>query len=274
MKQLLFSILFFIYSFNSIANPQDSIRTEQKNGKSFILHKVSIGETLRQIAKKYKTTIRQIIAYNANLDSNFVKIGQTIYVLNSVQTDLKTEFKKQAQNNPINNPITNTQNNKSKPTIHIVESGESIIKIANLYKKNVDSLLIWNNLDRNAILGLQQHIIVGYDKSKGIITESMMSKMVATVNPKKVVHEIGKGERIATNSTSSFVLHRTFPVGSMVLLVNPTNRITTQAKVIGKIPNIDSNKEIIIKISEAACKELFIVNDKFAIEVVYEKIEK
>ncbi len=271
MKQLLFSILFFIYSFNSIANPQDSIKTEQKNGKSFILHKVSVGETLRKIAKKYKTSIRQIIAYNANLDSNFVKIGQTIYVLNSVQMDLKTELKKQAQNNPISN-IQN--NNKPKPTIHIVESGESIIKIANLYKKNVDSLLIWNNLDRNAILGLKQHIIVSYDKSKSIITESMMSKMVATVNPKKVIHEIGKGERIATNSTSSFVLHRTFPVGSMVLLVNPTNRIATQAKVIGKIPNIDSNKEIIIKISEAACKELFIVNDKFAIEVVYEKIEK
>ncbi len=201
MKRLLFSILFSllfsIYSFNSIANPQDSIRTEQKNGKSFILHKVVVGETLRQIAKRYKTTIRQIIPYNANLDSNFVKIGQIIYVLR-----------------------------------------------------------------------------IAENKNKGIITESMMSKMVASVNPKKVVHEIGKGERIATKSTSSFVLHRTFPVGSMVLLVNPTNRIATQAKVIGIIPNIDSNKEIIIKISEAACKELFIVNDKFAIEVVYEKIEK
>lgn len=205
MKQLLFSILsgtlFFIYSFNTIAKTQDltkdSIRTEQKNGKSFILHKVTVGETLRQIAKKYKTTIRQIIPYNANLDSNFVKIGQIIYVLTSSE-----------------------------------------------------------------------------NKSKAIITESMVSKMLASVNPKKVVHEIGKGERITTNSTSSFVLHRTFPVGSMVFLVNPTNRIATQAKVIGKIPNIDSNKEIIIKISEAACKELFIVNDKFAIEVVYEKIEK
>jgi len=63
-------------------------------------------------------------------------------------------------------------------------------------------------------------------------------------------------------------------VGTIVLLVNPTNRIASKVKIIGKIPDIDRNKDIVIKISDAVCKELFIVNDVFAVEVICEKIDK
>ena len=112
-------------------------------------------------------------------------------------------------------------------------------------------------------------MIVGYNPVKSIVTETM----VTTMEKRKVRHEIGKGERISTNSTAKHALHRTFPIGSMVLLVNPTNRLSVQVKIIGKIPDIDTNKDILIKVSDAACKVLGIVNDRFAIELVYEKTE-
>jgi LysM repeat protein len=255
MKFPILLLLFFCYSCYLSATPQDSIGIERKNGKIFILHKVTVGETLRQISKKYKTTIYKIALQNANLDSNMVKIGQVLYIpTNLINTTNSTN-------------TTNTVNSQ-KPTIHIVKQGETLSKVANLYKKSMDSLLLWNNLAKNSFLNINQSLIVGYGETKNIVTENMISQ----ADKKKIIHEVGKGERISTNSDSKFVLHRSFPIGAIILLINPTNRLATQAKVIGRIPDIDINREIIIKISDAACKELSIVNDRFAIEMVYEKL--
>ncbi len=240
-----FSCYFSAYPF---ASPKDSIGIAHKNGKTLILHKVTVGETLRQISKKYKTTIYKIALQNADLDSNMVKIGQILYI-------------------PTNIISTINVIHSQKPTIHVVKIGETLLKIAAFYKKKLDSLLIWNNLAKDAFLSINQSLIVGYGDTKSIVTENM----IASADKKKIQYEVGKGERISTNGDSKFVLHRSFPIGATILLVNPTNRIAIQAKVIGRIPDIDINREIIIKISDAACKELSIVNDRFAIEIVYEK---
>jgi LysM repeat protein len=238
------------------ANPIDSVGTERKNGKVCILHKIVVGETLRQVAKKYKTTIANISLYNANLDSNFVKIGQIIYIPISNSTNISSNS---------SNQIPKITQHK-----HTVKSGETLTKIATLYKIEIDSLLFWNKLGKNTILQLGQTLLVGMAATKNIVTDQMVLNRDKT----KTIHEVGKGERISSNSTTKFALHHTFPVGTIVLLVNPTNRIASKVKIIGKIPDIDRNKDIVIKISDAVCKELFIVNDVFAIEVICEKIDK
>jgi LysM repeat protein len=250
MKKI--TLLFILFCFTFIAKAsityKDSIGLAYRNGNKFIVHQIAAGETLRQIARKYKTTVVNIVLQNTDLDSNYVKVGQKLYI---------PTIQKKA--------VVNT----NKATLHTVKSGENLTKIALFYKKDIDSILLWNQLDKNTPLQLGQSLVVGYGEAKQVFTETML----AHIDKKKVQHSIGKGEKIPSevNSKGKFALHRSFPIGAMILLVNPTNRITTEVKVIGRIPATDINKEVLIKVSEAVCKELMIVNNRFPIEILYEE---
>ncbi len=248
---MIFQFFFCLFCFSwvcftspLVAQPLDSAKTMQRNGKTFLLYKVQTGETLRKIAQIHHTTVRKIVVENAGLDSNKVKAGQLLYVPLVLPTS----------------PLVATYQ-------HTIQKGENLTKIAALYQISIDSLVFWNNL-ANQPLQIGQVLVIGGNGSKqGIVTENMLSK----IDKKKGKHEIGKGEKIQSRGEAKFVLHRTAHIGSSILLINPTNHFAVKAKVIGKIPNIDLNKEILVKLSTATCEALGIVNDQFAIEVVYEK---
>jgi rare lipoprotein A (peptidoglycan hydrolase) len=59
------------------------------------------------------------------------------------------------------------------------------------------------------------------------------------------------------------------PIGTMVTVKNLMNGKTITAKVIGKIPSLDVNKDILVKLSSNAYKELGVESDKFLVEVSY-----
>lgn len=55
--------------------------------------------------------------------------------------------------------------------------------------------------------------------------------------------------------------------GSVVKVVNLMNKRTVYVKVVGKLPVADASREIIIKLSQKAAKDLGAVDDKFLVEV-------
>jgi LysM repeat protein len=231
------------------ALPPDSVGTVQRNGKTLILHKIKSGETLLKIAKYYHTTVQKVAEQNANLVDSKIKTGQILYIpfppINKLQTTEPTQ----------------------KNLQHTVQNGETLTKIAQLYHTTIDSLVYWNQLG-NATLKVGQVLQVANGGDvQGIITENMLAK----IDKKKTQHEIGKGEKIVSRGEEKFVLHRHAPIGSMILIINPTNHFAVKAKVIGKIPNVDINKEILVKLSSATCGALGLVNEQFAIEVIYDK---
>jgi hypothetical protein len=57
----------------------------------------------------------------------------------------------------------------------------------------------------------------------------------------------------------------------MIRIYNESTKRAVLAKVIGKIPNVDSDKKVIVKLSKGACRALGVMNERFPVEVTYEK---
>ena len=80
MKKDLFLVLFLLVApALAFATSPDSLRTEAKEGKTFVVHKVEPGQTLYAVMRKYKTTIQALKDANPGMNENLVT-GQTVRV--------------------------------------------------------------------------------------------------------------------------------------------------------------------------------------------------
>lgn len=193
-------IILFIGAITSFAAPLDSLRTEQIDGKLFIIHQVDQGETLYAISRRYKVSVPDIVAHNpsAKLDleigiliqvplpqsskqidktgltAHKVKSKETLFSLakqyNATVTDIKS------LNNLVNNELNIGQvlyikpspillqdtapNNTTNKVTHILQQGETLYSLSKKYEVRIDQLRNWNNLEENN-LSIGQVMIVG-----------------------------------------------------------------------------------------------------------------
>ena len=86
-----------------------------------------------------------------------------------------------------------------------------------------------------------------------------------------------KGEVLSFKSSSGwtdkkyFVLINGVAIGTIVRLTNPSNNRSICAKVIGVLPNIKSNNNLIMRLSSAAAHILKLTESKGSISIVYFK---
>jgi LysM repeat protein len=236
---------------SAFALAQNSTKDTITNKNTLLLplqHKVAKGENLFQIAKMYKKNVKTLMQYN-QLPTQNIQEGQVLRIPTSSPT-----------------PALPTTLPTAPMRHHTVQQGETLFKIADLYKVPLDSLLVWNQLSLPTVLAVNQQL-----KLYGDTRLSVSEKSLEKIDRKKVSYEIGKGVKIPTTSDEKVALHRTAPVGAIITVINSANRLATKVKVIGKIPTIDRNNDVIIKLSEAACKELAVVNEYFEVEVYFEK---
>lgn len=78
MIRVVVSFVLMVLFSNLMASPLDSIGTEKKNGKVYILHKVEPKETLYSLSRKYNVSVDEIKA--ANVGNTELKVGQTIFI--------------------------------------------------------------------------------------------------------------------------------------------------------------------------------------------------
>lgn len=105
-----------------------NIKGTNTQEETYSTYTVKPGDSLYQIAKSYNTTINGIINLN-NLTSNNLTIGQTLKIPSSL------------------NPIIN--NLESNPLTYTVLKGDSLYKIANLFKTSINAIKELNNLTSN-----------------------------------------------------------------------------------------------------------------------------
>ncbi|MEQ9230651.1 MAG: LysM peptidoglycan-binding domain-containing protein [Cyclobacteriaceae bacterium] len=113
------------------ASPVDSVRSEQRDGKWFVIHQVDAGETLFAIARRYKSDVNSVIRENKIVDSS-IQIGQML----SIPVEIK-EQKAQATT--------------SQQYIHLVQPGETLYAISRQYKVSVEDIKKWNNLTSESL---------------------------------------------------------------------------------------------------------------------------
>jgi LysM repeat protein len=163
-------ILASISFFNPRVSP-DSVRMEIVNGKKFVIHQVTAGETLYGISKRYGVTVDQILEVNPNADAG-LEIGQM----------LKVPFVPRPKPKP------------TEGTMHKVAEKETLFSISRLYGVTIEELKQWNNLtDNNLALGQELTI-----KKKGVAqpvsapTEVRASSTVHKVEAKETLFSISR----------------------------------------------------------------------------------
>ena len=88
-------------------------------------HTVRTGETLWSIAKRYGVTITSLLAVNPKVDPDIIWIGQRLRIPTSSVA-----------------PISQAPNRAT----YTVRTGDSLWRIAKMYKVTVEQLVKWNNL--------------------------------------------------------------------------------------------------------------------------------
>ena len=145
------------------------MRIKTIDGKKYILHKVVKKETWTSIAKKYNTTIDELMS--ANKGVSVLKTGQIIQVplkeAGTVTTDDKKPVPAAAEK-----PAPKTEVVKTKsPKYHTAKSGESLYGISKKYNSSVDDIKKWNKISGSNIKPGQK-IIVGYTETEKTVVST------------------------------------------------------------------------------------------------------
>ena len=82
-----------------------------------------------------------------------------------------------------------------------------------------------------------------------------------------------KGTAIWINDSSHenqyrfYAMHKSAPIGSVLMVRNLMNNRVVYAKLIGKLPNNKSNENIVVKLSAGAARYLNVLDDRFVVEL-------
>jgi len=100
----------------------DSVGTERRNGETFVVHRVDQGETLFSVSRRYGVSIQEIKESNPEVDINQLSIGDTL------RAPLFPEL------------------SRGQKTLHTVEEGETLYRLAKQYEVTTDNIRTWNTL--------------------------------------------------------------------------------------------------------------------------------
>ena len=216
---------------NSTTPPTTTTKPENPN--KYIYHTVKSGESLYSIAKKYGITINDITKLNGITD-NAIKIGQYL----KIATD--------ASNNTFNSSTTTIK--KASNTNIDEDVTDPTLKPQNT--------VINNPIIKEAPKNTATNSNIDYYNTKTVATG-------------KTQKGIGMSMSDSGENTNYIALYTGAAIGSMITIKNLMNGKTITAKVVGKIPSLDRNKDVLVKISINAYNDLGAIDEKFLVEVIY-----
>lgn len=158
----------------------DSIGVERKDGKLFILHRITAGETLYSISKKYNASVDDVKKVNSEW-SQGLQVGQIL----KVPTILPAS------------PTAPAGSTIESAKTHTVTAGETLYSITTKYKISVDEL-------KKANQGLSNSISVGQvlnipvkGGSTTVATKPATATTTTPAAPKETIeHKVASGETL------------------------------------------------------------------------------
>ncbi|WP_448519340.1 LysM peptidoglycan-binding domain-containing protein [Rhodoflexus sp.] len=234
---------------------------EAQNPSKKTKYTVKRGDTVTGIARKFGMKPQEVLTLNNIKNPNSIREGQEIIVIDNQQLAAAPAV-------PVVAAAAAPAKSTTVETVryHAVTQGETLSSIARNYNTTVANLMQWNKLTAdNTGLKPGQKLIVG-DLKNEIKSDNFLP------GKGRIVNERGMGMLISgVDANISVALHRTAPEGSVIRVYNESTKRAVLVKVIGKIPNVDSDKKVIVKLSKGACRALGTMNARFPVEVTYEK---
>lgn len=268
------------------ASTLDSLGLKKENNKTFLLFKVGPKQSLFSILKRYNLSLSEFKSANTDVQIP-VKTGEIVYIplhyleeSNPAPKVIEEKVAEKALESP------------KEAEIHIVAPKQGLLSVANMHKVTMAELRKWNNLTSDRLQEGQRLIVsdpagsnssIAVDKSNLLPAKTAVPAAAVPVPTETVVAptkekgpedikkkiETGIAELIDVpdNSGKFLALHRTAPIGTLVLVKNLTNNQSIWVKVIGRLPNGDS--KVIIKLSPKAFEKLNAVDKRVRAEISY-----
>ena len=284
MKNYKFTLLIaFLLGLNLAAKATnlDSLGLKKENNKTFLLFKVGPKQSLFSILKRYNLSLTEFKSANSDVEIP-VKTGEILYIpLHYLE-----------ESNPAPKVVEEKVNEAPKEAeIHIVAPKQGLLSVANMHKVTMAELRKWNNLTSDRLQEGQRLIVSDPSGTKSTIAVDkaslLPSKTTAAATPpapapvaeapakekgpedikKKIETGIAELIDVPDNSGKFLALHRTAPIGTLVLVKNLTNNQSIWVKVIGRLPGGDS--KVIIKLSPKAFEKLNAVDKRVRAEISY-----
>jgi LysM repeat protein len=160
MKRLAVLILVLTWAYSLIAAPPaapgDSVGIKTVGEQNFILYKVSPGETVYSVCRRYNVPFASVVAANTDVNMDQVKAGQVILVpRGNTASAASTTAAPQASETPkattpkattttSTAPVTSSKPAISKESGHTVQDGETLYSISRAYGIDFSDLLAAN----------------------------------------------------------------------------------------------------------------------------------
>lgn len=277
-KKLLLFVLLSVGFTSAFGSPIDSLGLKKENNKTYIVYKVENKQPLYSILKHFNLSLTEFKQINPEVNIP-INAGEIIFIpihyLDEATNALiapakpleKVVVKKQEEVKPIESDI------------HIVSAKQSLLTIANLHKVTMADIRKWNNLTSDVLkegqrllveapknLVIDKSTLLGSKNDKGV--EELKSDSKESDGLKKTI-ETGIAELIEVpdNSGKYLALHKSAPIGTLVLVKNLANNQSIWVKVIGRLPNSDG--KLIIKLSPKAFERLNAVDKRIRAEISY-----
>ncbi len=243
-----------------VKQKQESEKTV-KNSQKVKYHTVVKGETLYRIAKSNNLTLNELKELNS-LTTNVVKVGMKLKVAGST-TELaekvreeniapkheKASVKEILNHNDITEHVKSSTEKVTVKNTTVVSEAKS-----NPVKPDTNSTLpeVYNNP------GSSRNTITETDPKTGAAIDKITETGVA--------NWLTDGE---LNQNKFYALHRTAPVGTIIKVTNRMNNNSVFVKVVGILPDTGDNKNVMIKITQAAAQRIGALDQRFTAELSY-----
>ena len=277
-KNLTLFILFCLGITSAFGSPVDSLGLKKDNNKTYIVYKVENKQPLYSILKHFNLSLTEFKQINPEVNIP-INAGEIIFIpihyLDEATNTLIAPAK------PLEKVVVKKQE-EIKPNetgIHVVSAKQSLLTIANLYKVTMADIRKWNSLTSDVLkegqrllveapknLVIDKSTLLGSKNDKGV--EELKSDSKESDGLKKTI-ETGIAELIEVpdNSGKYLALHKSAPIGTLVLVKNLANNQSIWVKVIGRLPNSDG--KLIIKLSPKAFERLNAVDKRIRAEISY-----
>lgn len=265
-----------------------------------ILHVVQPGETSYRLSKQYSISIDSLLMLN-QLESPNLSLGDTLIVGFESTKNKKSKDQITVKSMTVL-PIKEnnaTQDSLSQGQYHIVKGSETLYSIAKTYNVSLEELNKVNKLSTNN-LSIGQKLLISQSKPptqelSNKEKEDSEAKELEEPEPIKIdtlyvssnnsrfkerTEKVGNLNKTLedgfamkiknTNDSRRYLaLHRTAPIGTVIEVKNQMNNLSIYARVVGKLPETGVNKNVLIRISNAAYEKLKALDAKIPVEIGY-----
>jgi LysM repeat protein len=277
-KKLLVFTFLCLGFLNSFGGTVDSLGLKKENNKTYIVYKVENKQPLYSILKHFNLSLTEFKQINPEVNIP-INSGEIIFIPIHYLDEATSALIAPAK--PLEKVVVKKQEDikSNESGIHIVSAKQRLLTIANLHKVTMADIRKWNNLTSDVLkegqrllveapknLVIDKSTLLGSKNDKGV--EELKAESKESEGLKKTI-ETGIAELIEVpdNSGKYLALHKSAPIGTLVLVKNLANNQSIWVKVIGRLPNSDG--KLIIKLSPKAFERLNAVDKRIRAEISY-----